>query len=295
MDVASFTAGITFFMANFFVMLVRKFQIMTMNLQSDFSSVDFYGLDGPYLRLWWVHRRELAYYTVTGGFFQAISWALFLIPIFQVIYIMSNGGKRKMWLHTTMGCLALSGCITQLVSRLIRMGVYNTANWINMQFNVRDWGTRSDGERDWYGIKVLEMVYQIAGDMTQWSEACTYLILFGIFVLNFISVRTLNAELYQTLGIRLAGLGLFIAMLCFIDAMFLMLRWQDWNFFTQLASSLTVINRVFLIPIWVIILSFRLPGALSLMEEQQRAVEEALKAPPQEQNDDGAVRLVSEI
>jgi len=262
MEITCLVSAITFFVANLISMSVEWAN--TKLLQSHWDRALFRSLDGNYLWQWWYHRNTLAGWEVFSGFLCAMSWVLLAIPIVQVAYAASKAGKRKLWLHISMACLAIAGCTTEFIARLLNIGVWLSSRWIAGSFELKNWS--NGDEEDYTGFKVLEIVYQVAGGATMWIDSFEYFALFGIFFLNFWSFYSLNADQRHPLTY---GISLVLAVFCFCDGLFLFMRLMNWGLFTFLASTFTVINRLILIPAWLLIMSRWLPTALQVVAEQQ--------------------------
>ena len=114
-------------------------------------------LDPDFLQDHWFDRNDLIGLHMAGSFIIAISWALLIIPLLQAAFILSNGGRRSLWLHSIMAVLAISAGTTEFVSRLMHVGSWNTANWINKDFYLDDWGG-DESNPNGIGWKSLEKV-----------------------------------------------------------------------------------------------------------------------------------------
>jgi hypothetical protein len=264
MEITCLVSAITFFLANLISMSANWAN--TKLLQSNWDRALFRSLDGKYLWQWWYHRDTLSGGVIFGGFLCAISWVLLAIPIAQVAYAASKGGKRMLWLHVSMVCLAFAGCTTEFIARLLDVGVWSSCRWIAGSFELKNW--MNEDENDYTGFKVLEIVYQVAGGTTMWMDSFEYIALFGIFSLNFWSFRSLNTDQRHPL---IYGFSLALAVSCFCDGVFLIMRFQNWGLFTFLANTFTVVNRLILIPVWLLIMARWLPTALQVASEEQKS------------------------
>jgi len=220
-----------------------------------------WSLDGPYLQQKWVLRNENAQFRITGSLLIAIGWLLFTCPILQLSYVLSNGGKRRLGLHSTMACLALIASCTEFFSTLFKIGTYRAASFMVDRQNLRVWVGTDD---DYMGYKVLEMTFRSLEATNLWVDAFEYLALFGIFSMYFVSLRNVQDNLFHTLGMRLGGMGLFIGLFSLVDFALLLLRLLDWGAFSPLTMVFSHLNRFFLLPVWLLVMSFRLPKATQI-------------------------------
>jgi len=257
MEITCLVSAITFFLGNLIQMSVQRAKLTIM--QNHWDKPTFRALDGEYLWKWWYHRRKLAEWDICAGFFMAMAWVFLAIPIVQIAYAESKGGKRKLWIHVTMACLAIIGCTTEFLTRLLEIGVWNSSNWIATNFEMKDW--TEDGNRDFTGYRVLEIIYQVVSGTYLWMDAIEYLALFGIFLLNFMSIKALAPDQRHPL---IYALSLALAFFCLLDGVFLLLRLQNWQLFTFIGYVFTAVNRLILIPLWLVIMAHWLPTALTL-------------------------------
>merc|ERR1711862_508696 len=234
-------------------------------LRPSFDFQRYYALDGEFIRVEFEQRQGAFLPLVISGLFIAMSWVLLTIPITQTAHGMSNGGKRKLWLHTSIVILALAGSLTEFVARLMHVGSYQACAWIARKFELDSWAQSND-ELGW---KTLELVYRAAGGIVKWVDAFEYLILFFIFTLNFISVQSLNSTLRRIFSIELASFGLFIGLLSLAEFSFIVLKMMENNRALGLAIAfLSAFNRIVLIPGYLVALGFCLPTAIMAHKDQ---------------------------
>jgi hypothetical protein len=93
---------------------------------------------------------------MSAGVLKTLAWFTFAVPVLQMAWLLSRGGKRKIGCHVTMSALALGGTMAELISRLMIIGSYNAAHWIANDFNLSSWTTEGNDNIGW---RVLEVVY----------------------------------------------------------------------------------------------------------------------------------------
>jgi hypothetical protein len=93
-----------------------------------------------------------------------------------------------------------------------------------------------------------------------------WLALFGISVLLFVSVKRQTERL---LSLSWASLGLVMGLLSLIDFAADILRLESWRTFSEIAFGITMLNRLVLLPVWLIWLGCQLPRAKELFVVQR--------------------------
>lgn len=237
----------------------------------------FHELDPDFLAKHWQDRRDLTGLHLAGSFIVALSWVLITIPILQAAYVLSNGGKRKLWFHTMMCVLAISAATTEFVARLMHVGAWNTGNWISKDFYLADWGG-DPSKPNGIGWKALEITYQLTQGQILWVDGWEYFALFGILLMNFLSIRTSTIGL---LGNEMcwAGTGLFIGLLSLADFIFIFIRFKSWSTYNLVSLLMTIMIRMILLPSWLLMLSFKLPPAVEEFNERRRNQPRGVTAP----------------
>jgi hypothetical protein len=92
------------------------------------------------------------------GTFNALAWFLLAIPIIQLSWILSRGGKRQVAIHAAMACLALGGAVVEMLSKLLVVGGWHAANWISRDFNLGNWTTAGGDGMGWRALEVTFLV-----------------------------------------------------------------------------------------------------------------------------------------
>ena len=226
-------------------------------------------LDPSFLQEHWVDRRDLSALHMAGSFIVAISWVTLTIPIVQAAFILSHGGKRKLWMHTMMVTLAVSAATTEFVSRLMHVGSWNTGNWVSLDFYLDEWAGNPQSPNG-IGWKSLEITYQLAQGSVLWIDSWEYFAVFGIMLCIFISVRTAQSG-YLGDSMGWAGMGLFIGLLSLADFIFTFVRFKNWDTYNIIVIIFSIMIRLILLPAWLIILAFNLPPAVQEFNEIRAA------------------------
>jgi hypothetical protein len=105
-----------------------------------------------------------------------------------------------------------------------------------------------------------------------------YFALFGVLVLNFLSIRNASSGI---LGMEMcwAGTGFFIGCLSLADFIFLIIRFTNWKTYNLVAMLMTILIRLILLPSWILLLSFKLPPAVQEFSEQRSVNNKNMTAP----------------
>jgi len=203
--------------------------------------------------------------TGAAGLLSAVAWFLFCIPVINVAWILSHGGKRRVGMHVLIGALAVGGSIAELMARLMMVGVTNVSHWLAKDFNLDHW--LGEETNDGTGWKVLEMGYLLSHGIILWIDAFEWLALCGVLVLIFYSVRTDEGRC--AFGRKWSMLGLAIGILCLFDFVAEVLRLESWGTFMIVSIVISVINTLILMPIWLVMLGRQLPFARKEYENSE--------------------------
>jgi len=182
------------------------------------------------------------------------AWLFFTIPMMQVILVLSEGGKRRVLLHVAMAMLVLSGSTMEVMARLLSFGSYHEQKHIAEAFELGSWTGANEG----WGWKTLEMLRVLGHGLFLWVDCFEFMALFLVLGLNFFSVRSTN---YKYFGVIWADFGFIIALLACVDWIFNLLRIREWTLFSDLALIVAIVNRLVLLPVWLLMLGRQLGPA----------------------------------
>lgn len=236
------------------------------------SFVEFFknmwkDLDPVYIEEEWKRRAEVQVVTSSALVVGAFAWFCLCVPILNVAWILSAGGKRRIGLHVAIAALAIGGSISELLVRLMMLGMENIGLWFAKDWNLDNWGN-SDASSDGMGWRVLEVAYMFSNGIILWVDAFEWLALFGIFALIYTSliVDGYANSSEMTFSIRWAKLGLVIGALSLIAFVADVLRFLSWRTFSVVRIFVTVVNTLILFPLWLIYLGRQLPKIRSNFE-----------------------------
>jgi len=231
-----------------------------------FSQENMYALNPTYLQNQW-ESRSFALDT-TAAMFSALSWLFLCIPILQISWFLSGGGKRGIASFTMVVVLAVTGSLCELISSLMVVGANSALNWISTDFELEDWDLVANTP-DGTGWKVLEMIHLCMRGMLLWIDAFEWICLFGILTLLAIKVRSENKIVQEgsaVFGNKWAALGLAIGLFSMFEFISEILRMWNWQLFASVSRIISAINLIILLPIWLIVLGRQLPIARAAFE-----------------------------
>jgi len=200
--------------------------------------------EGTYLQERWNYRVDHGGIHHTSSIINAVAWLVFTIPLLHAVWLLHNTTTRSSSrsLHLAVALLAIGGAVIELLSALLTVGSNQSLNWIAREFTLDDWGD------DLLGYKVLEVVAMTVHGSLLWIDACEWLFLAIIFGFLLLSVYRSNREVFS---LTWASFGMCMAVLCLIEFVADVLRFQDWRTFSNVANMVSILNRLVLFPIWL--------------------------------------------
>jgi hypothetical protein len=117
------------------------------------------------------------------------------------------------------------------------------------------------------GLQTLEVVYRQAAGITLWVDSVEYLALSVMFLLIFFSVNSMGGY-PQNIGLFLGGFAFFIGLLSIADFVCYVLRFKFWVTASLVGRIIAVMNRVIFIPLWLLILSCKLPSCTQAHKQE---------------------------
>jgi hypothetical protein len=234
---------------------------------------DFYNeseqqdLYSPYLQSEWDHRSSLYPMYAISNTLQAIAWVLFLVPMLQLAWVLSRGGKRSPRIHGAIVGFTLFGTMTELMARFLTFGVTSSGLYLSATFNMDKWlpaslDTNATGDivLDQMGWKDLEVAFLVLRGMTTYVDAFEFICLFVVLLCVYYSVQTMQNRVFS---IWWARMGILVSLICIFQFAASVIYELDRNHtFIRAAAGFSIINSMLLLPLWLIILGFALPKTL---------------------------------
>jgi hypothetical protein len=235
--------------------------------RSHFDWESYADLDPDYIQQDWDFRLSVKGLFLASGFLNAIAWMIFAYPMIQMAWLLSKQGTRGICVNITIAMLALGGALTEWLSHLFWIGMNVASTNIVQKFNLDTWlrpdlaaslGTTTDG----MGWRVLEINHITGSGFIWFTDAFEWLCLSGIFIFTFVSVRQWRMEDQTSFGRRWNGLTLFLGLLCLLEFVAEILRFEGFKSFGPIAMLYAALNRLILMPAWILALGFMLPRAM---------------------------------
>lgn len=227
------------------------------------------ALDPEYLETLWDMRLSNKAFFLAAGYLNAFAWLFFTIPIIQLAWTLSRHGTRDVWLLGISVGLVLFGGLTEWVSRFFWTGEYSTSESLVNEYNIDQW-LREDiammvlnTTHDGMGWRALEVTYMLARGFIWYVDSFEWICLSGILIAIYAGVRRWRAEDSTTFGGCWNSIGLFMGILCIFEFAADLVRFNNSSrTFGLISFSYGVVNRLILMPIWLLTLSVSLPRAI---------------------------------
>lgn len=229
-------------------------------------------MDVKLIAIEWEKRMDDKPFLISCMVIVMAAWFVFTIPMLQLAYALNKqkgpGTSRSVWLHTGMVVLTLGGAFTEWISNFLLLGATLSMEMMVNKFNLDIWIDDSK-VTDGIGWKSLEVTYFAIRGMTFWVDAFEWICLFFLFVFTFVAIRRYRQIDPEPFGNCWNSVGLFLGLMCLLDFVTEILRVVDYRVFSQLALWYGTVNRLILLPFWLIVLGMRLPIALRKIEEAE--------------------------
>lgn len=230
-----------------------------------FDYDSYTNLDVQTLKDEWEFRAQHRPKVLSAGIINGLAWFFLAFPLIQLAWILSQRGSKSLWLHVSIAILALVGSFTEWISRLLYIGASMAGMLLVDDFNLDNWveSIPSDG----LGWKALEVSHVMTSGLIIFIDAFEWICLCLIMIFVHVSVRRWRAHDSVTFGGCWNSLGLFIGLLCLLDFIAEVLRLDGFALFGNIAFWYAAVNRLLLIPLWLLILGCRLPYAAMKLNE----------------------------
>jgi hypothetical protein len=261
-------AAVCFFIAN---ALLIDFYVKEYN-RPHFDYDTYVDLDPEYIQQEWDFRIKNKPKYMAAGIMNALAWFFFMFPMIQLAWILSTGGSKWISLHIAIAVMTMAGSFTEWIARFLYIGTSMATELLATQFNLDNWITTTSD--DGIGWRALEVTHIVTYGLVSFIDSFEWVTLFVIFVLVHISVKRWRRNVdATTFGACWNALGLFIALMCVLDFVAEILRMNGFRTFGKIAFWYSSVNRLMLIPTWILILGCRLPVAgVKLTHAREAAV-----------------------
>jgi hypothetical protein len=217
-------------------------------------------LDPDYIQTEWDFREDNKGLWIASGFLNAIAWMFFAYPVIQMAWLLSAQGSKGLMYNLTIMLLALGGALTEWLANLFWIGMKIATTKLATEFNLDEW-VRNDvaGTDEGMGWRSLEVNHVSLSGFIWFVDAFEWLCLSGLFIATFLSVRLWRMDDPTSFGARWNSLSLFIGLVCILEFVAEILRFEGFRTFGPIAMVYAILNRLILIPAWLISLGFILP------------------------------------
>lgn len=230
-------------------------------------------LDPTYIQTEWAWIIATRPKWMSAGIINGLAWFFFAFPMIQLAWILSQRGAKSLWMHIAIALFALVGAFTEWISRFLYIGASMAMQMLVEKFNLSNW--ISANSNDDIGWRTLEVTHIVTRGLISFIDAFEWICLFFIMTFIHISVRRWRTHDAVTFGACWNSLGLFIGLLSILDFVAEILRVDGFKIFGPIAFWYGAVNRLLLMPLWLIILSVRLPYAAMKIHEPTDTVVDA--------------------
>ena len=269
-------SAICFFAGNVITIVYYAIDYKHANLNENLD--EYLALDPGYVQSRWGFRTDSFPMYISAGVINTLAWFLFMFPIVQLSWILSQGGTKWISLHVAMAIFVLTGSLTEWIASFLYIGSSMTAQLLVNNFNLNNWISEDSGDK--IGWRALEVTHIVSFGLVSIVGAIEWILMAVIMMIIHISVRRWQREVDQTtFGACWNALGLFISLFCILEFVTEVLRLNGSNrYFNQLAFWYSAVLRLIFVPTWLLILGLRLSYA-SLKLNQQAHMRQAATAP----------------
>jgi hypothetical protein len=251
----------------------------------------FTSFDIEYIQNEWNFRRNHRALDITGGILNAMAWFLLMIPILQVSWLLSYGGSRQLAIHLSIAIIAVGGSLTEWIANLLEIGTSTVGYWISSgSFNM-NWISNSTSNNninnngdDGIGWRTLEMSYTLIQGGLLWIDAFESLAIFFITLLLHISIASAATSSSSSsssrpvlFSSRWSLFGLVLGSLSIVDFAANCLRLKSWMTFSDISLAISITNRLFVLPIWILWMGYQIPTAHAMSQTHTRKNEESVR------------------
>lgn len=218
----------------------------------------------------WEHKADTKSLELASGFIKALFWIVFAMPVCEMAWVLSKGGEQQFTWNLGIVLFTLGGCWTKWFSSIFWNGMYVSYNQVATYFNLDDWLSQDVANQydingdDGIGWRSLQLNYIVSKGLVWIINAVEWICLAAIFTFTFMSVYNWRKDNDASFGAKWNALGLFIGLLALVEFVTELIGFEEhYKVAWYLVVLYAAINRLILIPIWIIILGFQLPKANS--------------------------------
>ena len=163
MESSCLVALIIVFLADFLDVVTVRIKYLQFSSRS-FSDQEWKTLDPEFLEETFAYWGRNTWLLNLSSLMDALSLFVLAVPIIQVSWILSQGGRQHLGLHAAVFLFAMAAAICKLVVSLMMIGTRGSFKFIEERFEVGDWELQTSNGNDngdGVGWRVLEMIHII--------------------------------------------------------------------------------------------------------------------------------------
>lgn len=234
-----------------------------------FNYNEYVELDPTYIQKEWQFRSDSRPLYISAGVINTFAWFFLMFPIVQLAWILSQGGTKWISVHVSITILVLTGSLTEWISHVLYIGSSMTSALLTGEFNLNNWVTTDTSNPDEIGWRTIEVTHIVTFGLVSIIGAIEWLLLAIILFLIHASIRRWQRNVDSTtFGAGWNALGLFIGLMCILEFVTEVMRLIGFKYFAQIAFWYSSVNRIILIPVWLLILGCRLSYASLKLNQQ---------------------------
>lgn len=234
-----------------------------------FNYTEYINLDPSYIQEEWAFRNDARPIYISAGVINTFAWFFFMFPIVQLSWILSQGGTKWISVHVSIAILVLTGSLTEWISHVLYIGSSMTSELLTSNFNLNNWITTDTSNPDEIGWRTLEVTHIVTFGLVSIIGAIEWLLLAIIMLMVHASVKRWQRNVDSTtFGVGWNALGLFIGLMCILEFVTEVMRLVGFKYFAQIAFWYSSVNRIILLPVWLLILGCRLSYASLKLNQQ---------------------------
>ncbi len=263
MDITCIISALLFFLGN-----LLKLLTFGSEKSRDYSWKSYTRLEISTLESGWFYLIDNKVHLVATGVISSLAWFVFCFPMLQLVYVLHHSQtgsvSKSLWLHSGIIILVLGSSFMEWIANFLYIGATLNCEYMFRHFNIQTW---TDMENDKIGLRSLEVAYFAIRGMIYWVDAFEWIALSVIMIFIFVSIsRHQKIDRESPFHRIWNSLGLFIGLLCLLDFVTEILRTVSFKVFSEIAFWYGTLNRLILLPAWLIVLGWRLPYALMRLE-----------------------------
>mmetsp|Transcript_28926 Transcript_28926/g.44466 ORF Transcript_28926/g.44466 Transcript_28926/m.44466 type:complete len:356 (-) Transcript_28926:60-1127(-) len=265
-------AAASLFMSNVFDII----QEMRNNDLDEFDWEKWLELDPTYLIKEWDYRFDTRQLFIASKVSKAMALIFTITPIWQLSWLLSNGGKRMMGLHALMSLSILFGSGVEWTGMLMALGLERMTFFFS-SFNLDQWTeTTNSLPNDKIGWRTLDMTNTLYTGLFKWVDAFESLVIFIVMTCIFVSFRSSpDPPLIKSFG----TMSLLIGLIALINFIVDIARERYWTLLDRFAKWIAFLNFAVMLPIWFIWLGRGIKDKLPKLDDPPEASEYATGEP----------------